>query len=204
MAKKQYIPQFFKRDRDGMTALSRTGIARIETLKEKCNLADSRIRNWIKDGYAEKIYYKVGKQEKEVKEAIILTKKGKELVEQKWNVRDHYHAQTQSPYHDLALSDKYFSLPENIRETWKTETQVRNQFMEKLQQLREQGHQEQAQRYEDMLNKGLISMPDGMYTNEQGIEVAHEIITDSYGRAEMLAKETTCEILGLNYETTRI
>lgn len=202
MAKKKvYIPQFYKRDRDGMTALSRVGIARIEDLKKHCNLVDSRIKSWCRDGYAEKLMYKQGM---EVKEAITLTKKGKELLEKQWNVRGHYHAQIQSPYHDLALSDKYFSLPEELRETWKTENQVREKFLEKLQEIRKQGDEEKADLYYKMMKDHAISMPDAVYKSETGVETAYEIITNSYGRQEMLAKETTVEIMQYSYETNRI
>lgn len=207
MAKKQYIPQFFKRDKDGMTALSRTGICRTETLKEQCNLSDGRINNWVRDGYAEKIHYKDTDKETKVvtmKEAVVLTKGGKRLIEKQWNVHNHYKAQTQSPYHDLELSDKYFSLTEEERNSWQTETEIRHQFLEKIESLRDQGEDEKARLYEKMMSEGRISMPDGVYTNTNGIEMAFEVITGSYGPTEMLAKECTVEIMGFGYETSRI
>lgn len=103
----------FQRDKSVFTAISCIGIARHEDLKEHCKVAESRIKNYIRDGYIEKLLYKSGK---EIKVAYTLTKKGKELAEKQWNIRGHYHAQTRSPYHDLALSDKYFSLPEELRD----------------------------------------------------------------------------------------
>ncbi len=170
-------------------------------MKEHCKIVDSRIKNYVRDGYVEKILYKNGKA---IKEAYTLTRKGRELAERQWNIRDHYHAQTKSPYHDLALSDKYFSLSEQVRDTWRTESQVREQFLEKLQELRDQGDEQRANMYYDMLQSNVISMPDAVYTNEKGVEVAYECITGSYGRSEMLAKETTIEIMNYSYETTRI
>lgn len=198
--KKVYIPQFFKRDRDGMVALTRVGIVRIEDLKKHCNLVDSRIKNWIRDGYAEKIIYE---DQNELREALLITDKGKELVRKQWGITRHYNAQTQSPYHDLALSDKYFSLSEQVRETWITESQIRDQFVQILEDLHSQGKHEQADTYYDMMKKGFISMPDGAY-EEEGRIVMYEIITDSYSRQTMLAKEMTAEIMGYVYASHRI
>jgi hypothetical protein len=201
MAKKKvYIPQFYLRDKKVFEAISRTGIVRIDHLKQHCKVVDSRIQNYIRDGLAEKVLYKENNQ---IKEALTLTRAGRELAEKQWNIKDHYHAQTKSPYHDLDLSQKYFSLPEAVRETWKTETHVRDQFMEKLQELRDQGQEERADMYYQMLKDHAISMPDAVYT-ENGVEVAYECLTHSYGRSEMLAKETAIEIMQYRYETNRI
>jgi predicted transcriptional regulator len=199
--KKQYMAQFFYRDKLVFSALSRTGIARTEDLKKHCNVTDGRIKNYVRDGYMEKILYK---EDKEIKEAYTLTTKGRDLAEREWNLRDHYHAQTKSPYHDLQLSEKYFSLSEQERDTWRTESQVRNEFLEKLEQLRERGEEQLANQYYNMMQDRLISMPDGVYTTETGVMTAYEVITDSYGRQEMLAKEVTVEIMNYSYETKRI
>src|SRR5690625_1481160 len=103
--KKQYISQFFLRDKLAFTALSKTGIVRAESLKEHCHLVDNRIKNYVRDGYVKKVIYKDGK---EIKEAYTLTSKGRILAEKEWGIQGHYHAQTKSPFHDLQLSDKYF------------------------------------------------------------------------------------------------
>jgi hypothetical protein len=163
--------------------LSKTGIVRLEALKEHCKVTDGRIKNYVREGYAEKILYKDGK---EIKEAYALTKKGRELAEKQWALRDHYHAQTKSPYHGLTLSDKYFSLSEQIRDTWRTETKVREQFLVKLREV-EREDKERANLYYKMMEDRLISMPDGVYTSETGVEIAYEVVTDSYGRQEILA-----------------
>lgn len=195
---KPYITQFFNRDRLAFTALSRVGHVTREHLK-MCGLADSRIKNYLKDGLIEKVAYRDGN---EAGECYKLTRLGREIAEKHWSIRDHYHAQT--PKHDLALANKYFSLPEPLRDTWRTETQIRDMFQEKLSQLREQGEEQLSKMYEDMLNKSLISMPDAVYTNEQGVQVAYEVITNSYGQAELQAKEAFVAIMKTDYETMRI
>lgn len=198
--KKQYIPQFFQRDKLAFTALSRTGIVRHEDLKQYCNLVDSRIKNYVRDGYAKQVMYKEGS---EVKVAYSLTNKGRELAEQQWNLRNHYHAQPKSPYHDLQLSAKYFSLSDQERGLVRTDTEARNLMLEKLREI-ERTDKELAKLYNDMLEQERIRVPDMLYTNEKGVVVAYEVVTDSYGREEMIAHEAYVEIMGFEYQTTRI
>lgn len=193
-----YITQFFNRDKLAFNALSKCGHVSTAQLKQ-CGLADARMKNYVRDGLAEKIIYKDGK---ELKEAYKLTKDGRDLALKNWGAREHYHAQ--SPKHDLALAEKYFSLTEEQKETFITETQARDLFMEKIQDLRGRGEMALSREYEEMLNKGLISMPDGIYTNEKGLQVAFEVITNNYGPSELQAKETFVEIMQTQYETTRV
>lgn len=193
-----YITQFFQRDKLAFTALSNCGHISTTQLKQ-CGLADSRIKNYIRDGLIVKVVFKQGNS---IGEAYKLTKEGRELAESKWALRGHYHAQ--SPKHDLALANKYFSLSEQQRDSLMTETQIRDLFIEKLQSMRDQGQEELSKRYEDMLNRGLISMPDALYTNDQGIQVSYEVITNNYGKEELQAKEAFVQIMQTEYETTRI
>ena len=195
---KPYITQFFQRDRLAFTAMSRVGHVTKDHLKS-CGLADSRIKNYLKDGLIEKVAYKDGNK---AGECYKLTRAGRELAERQWAIRGHYHAQ--SPLHDMSLANKYFSLPDHLRDTWRTETEIRDMFFEKLSQMREQGEEQLAKQYEDMLMKGLISMPDALYVNEQGVSVSYEVITNSYGQAELQAKEAFVAIMKTDYETTRI
>jgi hypothetical protein len=193
-----YITQFFKRDRLAFSAMSKTGHLTAFHLKE-CGLADGRIKNYLRDGLIEKVTYKQGKT---IGECYKLTEAGRSLAEHQWGIRNHYHAQ--SPTHDLQIANQYFSLPESLREHWKTETQVRDMFREHCNQLREQGQDEVAKMYEDMLTQKLISMPDAIYTNEQGVQVSFEVITNNYGEAELQSKEAFVEIMKTEYQTVRV
>ncbi len=196
--KSKYITQFFNRDRLAFTALSKVGHVSHDHLRS-CGLADSRIKNLLRDGHIEKVAYKrAGK----IEECYKLTKSGRDTANRLWGLERAYHAQ--SPSHDLALAEKYFSLPESLREHWKTENQARDQFQEELNVLRDQGKEAEAKMYEDMLARGLISMPDAVYTNEGGIEIAFEVVTNTYGQDELRAKEAFVEFMNLQYETTRI
>lgn len=192
------VTQFFNRDRLAFSAMYRVGHVTQDHLHQ-CGLADSRIKNLIRDGHIEKIPYKKrGKNE----ECYRLTRLGHETAARFWGLSYAYHAQ--SPTHDLAIADKYFSLPQELRESWITESQIRNQFLERVGSLREQGKDVEAKLYEDSLNKGLVSMPDAAYANESGQITGFEVITNSYGKEELMAKEELIQIMGYQYETTRV
>ena len=195
---KPYITQFFNRDKLAFTAFSKCGHLTTVQLKQ-CGLADARIKNYIRDGLVEKVAFKQGRI---TGEAYKLTKSGRELAESKWALRNHYHAQ--SPIHDLTIANKYFSLPDHLRETWMNETEVRDLFLEHLNQMAEQGEVQTAKMYEDMLQRGLISCPDGLYTNEQGVQVCYEVLTNNYGTEELQAKEAFVAVMKTEYETSRI
>lgn len=196
--KKPYVTQFFNRDRLAFTAMFKTGHVTHEHLHQ-CDLADSRINNLIKDGHIEKIPFKKnGKNE----DCYKLTKMGRETAARLWGLSYAYHAQ--SPTHDLAISEKYFSLPQELRESWITESNLRNHFFEQLSFLRDEGKEVEAKLYEDRFNKGLISMPDGAYISESGTVTCFEVITNSYGIEELMAKDELIQIMNYNYETIRI
>lgn len=153
----------------------------------------------VRDGHFEKVMYK---SKGKVEECYRLTKLGRETANHLWCLERQYHAQ--SPTHDLAVADKYFSIPLELRESWKSESQVRHDFEQRLFAMREEGKEVLAKQYEEMLNRGLISMPDAVYTDENGKEVAFEIITNSYGIQELQAKEACIEIMNYQYEVKRV
>jgi len=195
MAKK--IAQFFLRDKTTFTALSKCGHLTIEQMKS-CGLADSRIKAYVREKLVEKVHYKVGN---EVREAYKMTSKGRSLAKNEWNLQKHYKAQ--NPTHDTALATKYFSLSTEEQQSWKTESQIYEEVFQKIQEMRQQGDGVTATLYEKMLKDGQFSMPDGVFV-QNGIEVAFEILTDKYGRKEMIAKEATVQLMNYNYQPQKI
>lgn len=195
---KPLVTQFFNRDRLAFIALSKVGHVSYDHL-QLCGLADRRIQNLVKDGHFKKVVYE---RKGQIKECYKLTKQGRETARQLWNLDRAYHAQ--SPHHDMALANKYFSLPEHLRENWMSESQVRDIFYEKLNALRNQGHETEAQMYEEMLAEGRISMPDAVYRDKGGREIGFEVLTKNYGETERESKEAFIEIMEYQYETTRI
>lgn len=195
---KAKIKNFYNRDRLALSSISRTGHVRESELKNF--IADKRISNYVKDNLVTKEVFNKNNGEQLV--AYKLTKEGKLLLEREWGVKNHYNAQ--SINHDLGISNKYFSLPDEKRESWKTETELRQEFEEKLQEIKSVDFD----RYEEinkMLEEKLISTPDGAYISETGIETYFEVITNSYGQTDIEAKERFVEIMNIkSYETARV
>lgn len=196
---KIYIDKFMNRDRLAFNAVSKCGHVTHDQLKSY--IADSRIRNYVRDGLMEKVPHRIVGEEKNGT-CYKFTKEGKAVAEKQFGIRNNYHAQ--SANHDMGIANKYFSLDEHSRDNSKTETELREMLIEKFQELRDQGQEETAKMYEDMLNQGLISVPDFAYENEDGVETCFEVITNSYGEAELQAKEVYVQIMQMKYETTRV
>lgn len=194
--KKTYIKNFYYRDKKALMSISKCG----HVSKEHLNnfIKDSRIKNYIRDGYITKEVF--NKPNGNSMEGYKLTKQGRDFIEKQYGFKDHQHAQSLS--HDLGIANKYFSLSEGERETWRTETELRREFEEQLNNLRYKDYE----RYEilrEQLNDREISMPDCVYTTEQGVEVAYEVVTNSYGRAELEAKERYIQITKMEYQSER-
>lgn len=193
---KKYIKNFFYRDQKALMSVSRCGHVTHQQLKNF--VADSRIKNYIRDGYMTREVFT--KPNGITMEGYKLTRQGREFVEKNYGFRDHQHAQSLN--HDLGIANKYFSLTEEQRETWRTETELRNLFEEQLNNLYKTDYDCYTEIREQLENRE-ISMPDCSYINEQGVEICFEVITNSYGIPELQAKERYIEITKMAYETER-
>lgn len=193
---KKYIKNFFYRDQKALMSVSRCGHVTHSQLKNF--VADSRIKNYVRDGYMTKEVFT--KPNGTTMEGYKLTRQGREFVEKNYGFKDHQHSQ--SINHDLGISNKYFSLTEEQRETWRTETELRNEFEKQLNNLYKIDYDRYTEIREQLDNRE-ISMPDCSYITEQGVEVAFEVITNSYGILELQAKERYIEITKMAYETER-
>lgn len=194
---KEYIKNFYNRDRLALTSMSKCGYCSKQQLNTF--IAEKRITNYIRDGLVNKEV--LNKNNGQQINGYKLTSQGRKLIEKEWGVKNHYIFQ--SVNHDLGISNKYFSLSDSERETWKTETEIRKEFEEKLEELRNSDFE----RYNDinkMMEEKSISVPDCAYI-ENNIEVYLEIITNSYGQAEIEAKERFIEFMDIKtYETERV
>ena len=145
------------------------------------------------------IYSRPGARTQDV-EVYRLTKAGRELCRRELSLSTYC---AQNPAHDLALADRYFSLSQTERETWRTEGQSREDVYSEIRQLREQGEEERAGELWAKLQEGQLSMPDAVYTREDGVSVAFEVTTGNYGNEEITAKEEAAEALGAEIEFSR-
>ena len=197
MAKK-HITTIYPRDKNALSALARCGYVSREQLGEF--LREKRVQSYCKDGLIEKsIYSRPGARAQDV-EVYRLTKAGRELCRRELSLSTYC---AQNPAHDLALADRYFSLSPTERETWRTESQSREDVYSEIRQLREQGEEERAGELWAKLQEGRLSMPDAVYTREDGVSVAFEVTTGNYGNEEITAKEEAAEALGAEIEFSR-
>ena len=197
MAKKR-ITTIYPRDKHALSALARCGYVSREQLGEF--LREKRVQSYCKDGLVEKsIFSRPGAKAQDI-EVYRLTKAGRELCRRELSLSTYC---AQNPAHDLALADRYFSLSQTERETWRTEGQSREDVYSEIRQLREQGEEERAGELWAKLQEGQLSMPDAVYTREDGVSVAFEVTTGNYGNEEITAKEEAAEALGAEIEFSR-
>lgn len=196
---KKRITTIYPRDRKALSALSRCGYVSREQLGQF--LRSKRIESYCKDGLIVKSIYSQPGSKAADREVYRLTPKGRDFCRRELSLTRLYSAQ--NPAHDLVLADRYFSLSENERETWQTESQSRDAVSEHIRQLREQGEEERARELWDKLQDGRLSMPDAVYTRSDGVSVAFEVVTNNYGQAELETKEQAAEALGAEIELQR-
>lgn len=181
--------------------MSKTGHLRLEHF-QKCGVSEKRVRNYEKDGLIDRVQMR-DPATKSIVNVWKLTEKGKDFYDLK-EEKEHYHYHSTSATHDVGLSDKYFSLTDKEQETWKTETEIRYEFKQKIEDLRVQGQYQQADRYEVLFDQRKISTPDAVYTSENGVEIAFEVVTSSYGQVEIAAKMAYATIMDLSYQSFKI
>lgn len=102
--------------------------------------------------------------------------------------------------HDLKIMDKILTLTREERQNMRCESEVRDEFkllLDKL--LQEQEYDRYEQLYNAMQNH-TISMPDLGY----GVNEYYEVITDSYGQAEIQAKIEAVAVVGGNLQMEKI
>lgn len=194
------IKAYMQSDKVSLSALSKVGFLTKEHLKE-LGMSERRLNNFLKNDYiAKKQYFNTDTRKHEY--CYSLTKEGKNFYDQREQTRHHYY-QSQSPQHDLALADKYMSLNQLSRDSWRTEADIRQDFKDRLDQLHIQDPSQARQIEQDYQNR-TISAVDAVYTNEQGITVAYEVVTGSYGQAEIKAKIEFATVMGLTYESIKV
>lgn len=196
----KYIKNLYERDRDMFHLLNKCGNCNHSQMKE-IGLSERRIKDMCREGYLKKSYYSENKQSEKNIKAYMLSDKGKSLIEREYGFTNHN--QSTSVRHNIDVANKYLSLEKEERETIKNERELRDMFLQRLEEIREHDEQRYEQLY-DQLEQGQISMPDIAYTTVEGVQVAYETVTDNYGNQEIQAKEEACTILEINLEINRI
>lgn len=102
--------------------------------------------------------------------------------------------------HDIQLMDKILSLSREERSTMRCEAEIRDEFKERLQELLLNREYERYDQLYNAMQDRSISMPDLCY----GVDEYYEVITSSYGEAEIQAKNEAVEAIGGSLEMQRI
>ncbi|MCC0665438.1 hypothetical protein [Clostridioides sp. ZZV15-6597] len=196
---KKYIKNFFYRDEKALLSVSRCGYVSHNNLKEY--IAEKRILNYVRDGLVTKESFSKNNGEQLI--GYKLTADGRKFVEREYGFKDHQIAQSLN--HDLGISNRYFSLSQEERDTWKTETQIKEEFQQRLEEIRDVDY-DRFEEINKLLEERQISAVDCSYEEkETGIEVYFEVITNSYGKAELEAKKRFIEIMNIKtYDTERV
>lgn len=197
MAKK-YITKIYPRDIAALSALACCGHVPHDSMLGM--VRTKRIDSYVKDGYAERVMYsRPGSGEADTV-CYRLTSAGRSLCKAN-SITDIYHAQ--NPHHDLGLVRAYEDA--QVRgDTWLTETEARSMFDAHVAQLRDQGDEERAQELLDKLQEGALTMPDALVVHRDGTVEAVEVVTNTYGEAEVIAKTDVCQEMGWAYSEVRV
>lgn len=180
-------------DKDMLRALARAGTctqSHFSAFGNGKGLSGNRMLAHIKAGFVDKdIYY--NKQTQRYEDCYTLTRKGVNLVKEQLGIERIY--TSNSRVHDLALMDKYISLNQEEQETWRTESQIREEAYNRF---------NWSQKAE--LEKHHLSPPDAVYRATDGRVIAFEVVTNNYGAAEIKAKEEFATAMDLQLQIHKI
>lgn len=191
--KKHYIVSYNSKDEKFFQALRCTGY--LDHSRARQFLSENRLKNMGFEKIIEKCSYLNPRTKKE-EEVYRFTDKGKSFCQQEYGLRNFY--RSSSPEHDLKVADKYLSLSEQERQTWKTEGDNRDRWKEYMTELKEENivkWDELEQKYKNH----EISMPDCSYTSG-GIEICYEVKTNNYGIEEIEAKQIFADEMNLKIQ----
>lgn len=195
----KYIKVFNKSDKAVFNGFKNCGHLNSDHMK-KLGVSDTKIKNYCKEGLVKKVSYKSG-GEKENKLCYKLTDKGREFAESKWGYKTFTQATVNHERHNLAVADKFCSLTPKEQLSVLNERELREVVQQVIYNMEQQQERDQAQ---ELLDQGKLSMPDIVYTTEQGQTIGFETVTNSYGVEEIQAKIDTCEFLKIDYEQRNI
>ena len=167
--KSQKVKILTNRDIDLLKQLARTGIANGQQAKEFCELSFERIGKLEKSGYIITSYHAVRGGNNLI---IQLNKLGKEYCRQEFGIRSFGSAQTNHLEHDLKLTEIYYNLIPEIRETWRSEVELIKEIYDKFPKM-----------------KGCLKTCIDATIEIDGLKIAIESIGKSYREKDLKEKE---------------
>lgn len=164
----------------------------------------NQINRYIKDGLLKKdVEIKDGKRII----GIAASSKGIRFAKKYLHLQEFY--SPKSVHHDIGMADIYMSKSDEVRETFKSESQLRNEFKHFLTDLEKENPQKHDEIAKMWLN-GDISTPDMAYeevmyvAEERVVEtVCYEAVTTHYRKPEIQAKINFTTIMDYRLEIER-
>ena len=197
MRKSHYIQTINHKDIDFLNALRCGGICTKSQATQF--ISANRLKNFMLDSTLEKCSHTLpdGKRQ----EVYRITNEGKAWIREHIDsLADRKFYSSTGVQHDIQLMDKILSLSREERLTMRCEAEIRDEFKERLQELLLNRDYERYDILYNALQDHSISMPDLCY----GADEYYEVITSSYGEAEIQAKVEAVSVIGGTLETQRI
>lgn len=195
--KSHYVQSINHKDIDFLNSLRCSGICTKSQATQF--ISANRLKNFVLDRTLEKCSFVTKDGQRQ--EVYRISKQGEKFIERQIaQIPNHYYRST-GHEHDLKLMDKILTLSREERQTMRCESEIRDEFKERLQAYLEQGDTERYnQLYEAMFITHSVSMPDLAY----GVNEYYEVITSSYGEPEIAAKIEAVDMVGGNLTMERI
>lgn len=198
-----HIKHWYAKDATFFRVLSVAGNIKNEDAN-KIDISNSRLKNMERDKLIQKVTYpsRYNKQQ-DSNYSYALTSKGKEFISQKYGI-----TRCQSSHaveHNCKVSQIICGLDKNEITTVQSEWETRDQMLELIDNMRQEGDYDQYDYYMDLWKQGKISAPDIIYkssiTNQL---VCCEVVTSSYKGSDIEAKEVSAQILETQIEYVNV
>lgn len=197
MRKSHYVQTVNHRDIDFLNSLRCSGVCTKQQALEF--ISSNRLKNFVLDRTLEKCSHTLpdGKRQ----EVYRISNEGKAWIREHIDsLADRKFYSSTGVQHDIQLMDKILSLSREERLTMRCESEIRDEFKERLQELLLNKDYERYDILHNALQDHSISIPDLCY----GIDEYYEVITSSYGEAEIQTKIEAVASIGGNLEMERI
>lgn len=159
-------------EQNAIKMLWRTGVATKRQLEEHFNLKGQRLENFQ---YSDFLKFN--------NDVVMLSDKGIKYCEENLNMSYRYYTSGTKYTHDLKQTEGYLRLPEHLRDTWKTEGELRAEAESSplFEKFRDDIVEKYGGRFKPTPDAAIYSERDGGY-------VAYECVTDNYTSKDVQMK----------------
>ncbi|MFQ9514644.1 MAG: hypothetical protein ACLRZ9_02340 [Eubacterium sp.] len=161
----------------------------------KIDISQSRIKNYIRDGYIKEVSYpSKNHQQIESNKCYAFTKKGKELIKDKYGIERVQNSNARE--HNCKVAECICDLQKSEIDSIKTEWEIRDMWESRLDELSES----ERDRWQEEIDRGMLSAVDVVYTSVTGETCGIEVTTNNYGDIEIQQKEECGELLQMEIQ----